>query len=316
MSAYRVIRKISRSLRNDLALKVVSIFVAIFLFAIVRGAQDAQRTFFVELTPLLPPEQSGQVLVSQVPQEVRVTLKGSESVLRTIQRDGIPAVHVDLRTTTGRYFYFDPSLFDLPPGVSVVQVFPASLRLSYAKRFEKRLEVAPRLVGESRRGLSVFTPLRLEPSQVRIRGPEARVNAIGVIHTEPIDIASLDVGVHKLDVPLEPLPEFVSYLDEPTVSIEIEIVPEVRERRLRRLNVAIVGASARVRPTKVNIILRGQPPALDGIEPEDIIPYVEVSGMSLIKGGAQPVAVKVRGVPLGVKVLAVEPPDVLVSPKP
>jgi hypothetical protein len=38
--------------------------------------------------------------------------------------------------------------------------------------------------------------------------------------------------------------------------------------------------------------------------------------MSLIKGGAQPVAVKVRGVPLGVKVLAVEPPDVLVSPKP
>lgn len=315
MNVSRVIRKFTRSVRNDLALKVVSIVVAIFLFAIVRGAQDAQRTFFVELTPLLPPEQSGQVLVSQVPQEVRVTVKGSESVLRTIQRDGIPAVHVDLRTTTGRYFYFDPSLFDLPPGVSVIQVFPASLRLTYAKRFEKRVPVEARLMGESRKGLSVFTPLRLDPGHVRIRGPETRVNTIDVVHTEPIDIASLEVGTHRLDVPLEPLPEFVSYLDDTTTSVEIEIVPEVRERRLRRLSVAIVGASARVRPAKVNVILRGQPQALDAIEFEDIIPYVDVSGVSLAKGGAQAVPVKVRGVPLGVRVLAVEPPDVLVSPK-
>ncbi len=313
MSIYRWSRKAVRSIQNDLPLKGLALAVAIVLFALVRGAQDAQRTFFVEINPLLPPEKSGQVLVSHIPQEVRVTLQGSQSVLTMIQREGLPAVDVDLQSTAGRFFYFEPSLFELPPGVSIVQVFPASMRLSYAKRYEKRLKIEPRLVGASRRGFSVFEPLKLVPNQVRIHGPEDRVSAIDTIRTEPIDIASLPIGTHVMDVPLQALPEFVSYLDDTTVKVEIEIVPEIRERKFRRLNVAIMGAGMRARPSKVTVTLQGPPQLLDALDPEDIVPYIDLIRGSLTRGATRAFSIKVHGIPTGVKVSAIEPAEVMVT---
>ncbi|MCB9667014.1 MAG: hypothetical protein H6715_02705 [Myxococcales bacterium] len=313
MNVARWWRKIARALVNDLALKGLAIVVAISLFAIVRGAQDAQRTYYVELTPMLPSDQSSQVLVSNIPQDVRVTLQGSQSVLTGLQRDGIPAVNVDLRNTRGRYFYFDPASFDLPPGVRVVQIFPASLRLSYAKRSEKRVRVDPRVVGQSREGLSLLTPLRITPSHVRIRGPAQRVNAIDVVNTEPVDIASMPAGAHQLDVPLESLPEFVSYADAATVSIQIEIVPEIRYRTLKRLTVAVVGARAKVRPSKVSVVLKGQPATMNAVVPEEIVPYVDLGSISMARGSSQSLEVNLQGVPDGAKVHSIEPPKVIVT---
>ncbi|QQR89649.1 MAG: hypothetical protein IPJ88_15855 [Myxococcales bacterium] len=314
MSALRVARKVQRLFTNQMGMKLTAIVFSIGLFALVRGAQDAQRTVLVEVAPLLPPDTSESVLVSEIPEAVRLTLQGSRSVLSTIQRDGIPPVHVDVRDTEKRYLYLNQSSFEMPPGVNIIQISPASIRLNYAKRVQKRVKILAETTGKSRRGLSVLPPVRVVPDTIIVRGPKGKVSDLKIAHTEPIDISSLDVGTHVQEIPLEPPADFVSYLDQSSVRVEIEIVPEIKEKRLNRLSVAVLGAqSAKLRPTRVTVVLQGDPEIIDSLDPEHIVPYVSLADLASTKRGMQPISVYVRGVPKGVNVARILPPDVLVA---
>ena len=97
-------------------------------------------------------------------------------------------------------------------------------------------------------------------------------------------------------------------------AVDLDVAPQVAERALPRLEVAVVGGSVReLRPARVRVRLRGAPDVLDRVDPAGIVPFVDVTGMTAT-AGAQPVVVRVRGVPEGIELLDVEPADVLASP--
>ena len=65
---------------ENLALKVLSFAFALGLYTFIHGAQDAQRTFPLDVVANTPPPGLHRVLVTQIP-PVRVTLRGSRALL-------------------------------------------------------------------------------------------------------------------------------------------------------------------------------------------------------------------------------------------
>jgi hypothetical protein len=149
---------------------------------------------------------------------------------------------------------------------------------------------------------------------VTLRGPEGVLQTLSTLSTEPVSITGLEAGQHKRRVPLQPLPQHVTVLEDSSVEATVPIVPVVAERTLRRLEVATVGEMVvTVRPEVVSMRLRGPEDALDEIDPRAIVPYIDASLAP--PSGTRAIDVQVRGLPAGVEVAEIIPASVLVGTK-
>lgn len=308
-------RGVRRAFTDNVGIKIVALITAIALFSLVRGAEDAQRPVFVDVVPLLPPPSSNKILVSDIPDQVRLTLRGSRSLLNSLRREDLE-VQVDLRDTRKEYYYFDPNAFDIPAGLQVVQVAPATIPLTWAAKVERRLPIVARFAGTPGRHLAVrLSSVEVEPSTVLVRGPENEVSSRTNVETGPIVLNDLGRGRHERRVPLERPPPHATYVDEIAVRVAFEIVPETSERVLHEVEVSIVGGNVRaqVRPDRVDVVVQGPPDAVQAVDPRRVIPFVSVESLAPA-GGAVSIPVQVRGVPEGVEVLRVDPAEVFVQP--
>jgi YbbR domain-containing protein len=313
-SASSALGALRRFAFQDLGLKLTSLIAAIVLFSFVHGAEDAQKSIYVDLITLLPSEESGRMLVSDVPVRVRVTLKGSRSQLNAIRQEQLPPVQIDLRNFQGTDYYFSEDDLDLPVGIDVVQWVPASIPLEYAVRVDRRLPVEPRFEEDLPEGVSFGRVLSIEPSVVHVSGPEDELEAVQDIPTDPISLSRLTPGEHQVRVRLVRPPEHSEYHQTTTVLVRFTLISERRVREFDDLAVSAIGAHVRrIRPSRVDVRLRGTPAVVDGIDPDHVIPYVDASEASPDRGSL-PLPVQIRGLPSGVEVVGVEPSEVIVSP--
>lgn len=301
---------------ENLGLKVLSLVMAVTVFWLVRGAEEAQRAVFVDVVAVTPPASSSRMLTSDLPAKVRLTLRGSRSILNALRADEIPPVQVDLSTTEASLYYFEPEAFELPGGVEVVQIAPPTLPLAWAERAQRTVQVSPALEGAADGGLMLQgTPL-VRPTTVTLRGPEPDLATIDRITSEPVNVSGLVAGHYERRVPLARLPGHVEVVGDPVVTVSFDISPEVAERVVPRLEVAVIGGVAReVRPGRVRVTLRGAPRVLDALDAPSLVPYVDVSGVTS-EQGALALPVRVRGVPEGVELADVEPEEALVTVAP
>lgn len=302
---------VRRALTENLGLKILALAAAIALFVIVRGTENAQISVAVDVVALLPPASTRKMLVTEIPDQVRITLRGSRSVLNAVRRGGLTPIQMDLRSGRGHFYYFEPDTFDLPAGASIVQIAPSAVPLRWVERAEGRVRVDAVVEGEVAGG-NTLASTSVDPATVRVTGAAAEVARLQAARTAPVDIDGLAAGHHPRRVPLAPLPEHVSYVDTPQVVVTINVEEEIASRTLADLDVAVVGASeAAVRPAQVSVHVRGPRARVDALSPGRIVPFVDVSALEPARG-AQPVAVQLRGVPEGVEASA-EPAEVLVT---
>ena len=114
-----------RALTENLGLKILALAAAIGLFVIVSGEYE-QRPVAVDVVVLPPPPSSQKMLVSEIPDQVQVTLQGSRPVLNSVRRSGLPPIQMDLHEGTAHYYDFARNL-EPPAGTSVVEIVPPSV---------------------------------------------------------------------------------------------------------------------------------------------------------------------------------------------
>jgi YbbR domain-containing protein len=303
-------QKLRRAVSENLGLKLFSLVVSIGLFTVVHGAASGQRSFQVPVVAILPPATKGKVLVGKIPDKVMVKLSGSQSVLNSIR--SLDTVQIDL-TDAEKYYYFDPTQFGLPAGIDV-QVTPASLNLDWESRLERKLPVRVQLAGLNNPNLEMIGKPLVSPTKLAVSGPRSTVEQLQELTTEPITLADLGPGTHRRQLRLLPLPENMSVLEAPEVTVEVTVDTRKEHRRLRHLEVAALGAAAgpiTVRPDHVDVIVAAPQSTLDELDPEHIIPVVELEGMSLSSAPIS-VPITVRGLPEGARLLRSEPGEALV----
>jgi len=304
-------QRLKRLLQENLGLKLFSLAVAIGLFTVVHGAESGQRSFQVQVVAILPPASKGKVLVNKIPDKVSVRLSGSQSVINSIR--SLESVQIDL-TGAHEYYYFEPSLFGLPAGIDV-QVTPPSLTLDWQARLERKLPVRVQLSGLMSPGLELDGSPSVTPSRVTVSGPRLSVEQLKDLVTEPVSLADLGPGTHRRHVPLLPLPENIAVAEGNEIDVELSIDTKKEHRRLRHLEVAALGVNGEVvmRPAFVDVLVAAPQAELDELNPEHLVPVVELAGVDLAAGAVVPVAV--RGLPEEARVVRTEPADVLVRPK-
>ncbi|MEM1417205.1 MAG: CdaR family protein [Myxococcota bacterium] len=309
-------RSLREALTHNFGLKVTSLLVAIALFSMVRGAEDAQRSVFVDVAVALPPNDDGKILVSDVPERVRLTLRGSRSQVNAIRPEEL-TVTMDLTDTSIQYYYFAEDDFDIPASVQLSQIAPASVPLRWAERLEKFLPIQPDLVGAPPEGLILGEPARVEPGEMTIGGPRSTLQTLRVLQTAPIDLSTLSVGTERIQVPLARLPERCRYGSEAPVTVTLRVVEDVAQRTLVAVPVDVVAGddagprALGIAPEVVSVTLEGPPAIVDVVDPAELRAQVDVSAAR----AGEEVRVTVPDLPEKLRLVAVEPPAVTaVSP--
>lgn len=124
---------LKRLLLHNWWLKLLSLGLAYALWAIVTQTPPVEMRMSVpvELANLPP----GLAVANQSPARVELQLRGSESQLRRLQPEDVGVVLDLSQTAAGNHVIaLTPAHADVPPGIEVVRILPAEVRLEIVPR--------------------------------------------------------------------------------------------------------------------------------------------------------------------------------------
>ncbi len=297
---------------ENLGLKAGALGIAVLMFSLVHGAEDMERNVYVDVVVQPPPDAEGMVLVTDIPDRVRVRLKGSRARLNAIRQENLPPVDVQPKSVEEPAYYFEKEAFDLPTGVTMVAVVPPLLSFKWVPQASRELPVELSLDGELPDDLEWAGEAEVFPLTVEVEGPRDVVNSMRTVRAMEMDVSALGVGVTHREIPLVGAPANTTF-ESPSVLVTLRVQPKMVERVLFPLRVDAEGAVPRsLRPRAVTARIRGPQSAVNELNPASVLAIVNLSELEPQQGIIR-VPVELRGLPDGVEVIEVEPTEVIVQ---
>ncbi len=300
------------ALLDNLGLKILSLLCALGLYAFIHGAENAQRTFSVSVVTIMPPESANRQLMTQIPNEVKVTLRGSRTQLDDLRSDDLGTLQLNLRGGRETNMDLKPGMFRVPTGVQIEEIHPPAIELRWDDVVEREIPVQIARTGDPAAMFAVKGVIGSEPKAVQARGPRSIVDVMQYARAAPFDVTGLTEGVYRRPLPLDKPPKLVNY-DVESVIATVEIARELAKKEFANLRVEVVGLPRAVTtPPTVKVRLVGSNEDVNAVSPESLVPRVEPksSGADVSKPGSAYLDVLLE-VP-NVKVV-VDPPKVLVK---
>ena len=281
-------------LTENLNLKLLSFAFALVIYSLVHGGQDARRSIVVDLEAILPPESSDRVLVSSIPQSVRIFCRGSNQTIDNLRASSVSVV-MDLSQNAPTHVTFDSKMVRLPDGVNVEieQFDPAFVDLKWEQRVVRDVPVQVSVVGAPADGFVVKGPLVAEPKAVKVRGPQSEVMVLQHVRADAFDVRGLIDGTYPRQLAVECL-SLRLRIEPMTVIVTAEVAREVAERTFDKIPVVVVGpAKGKATPSEVSIRVICPPDIGRGLRPEQIIAKAEVTSKDPSGSQAVPVTVQI-----------------------
>lgn len=291
-----MLERIRAALTENLSLKLLSFAVALILYSLVHSGQDAQRTISVGLVVLPPPESANRVLVSQLPPEIRVTLRGPRSVIDDLRAGDLGDVQVDLRSGQDKRVVFDATMLRLPAGIRVDRFDPSSVEFAWEDEIVRDVPVQVGVVGTPAPGYVVKGAPTPEPRDVRVHGPKSEVLVLQHARADAFDVTGLVEGTYNRALALDKPAGRMTY-ETSTVSVSVEIAREVAERSFTKLPVFVVGVpKGKTQPPEIDVRLVCPPDVVHSLRAEQLVPQVTVPNGAPAQGSQSlPVELTVEG---------------------
>lgn len=159
---------------NNLAAKILAVILAAILWMYVMNEQNPP----IEASFAVPLEQKNLLanhLVSNVPDTVRVRLRGPRSIIAGISANDIKCF-IDLANLTEGKHTVKVNLI-IPSALEVIEVNPDKVVLTIEKIISRQLPVEIRLKGNALVGM-VVGKTSSEPSEVAIEGAASEVESV------------------------------------------------------------------------------------------------------------------------------------------
>jgi YbbR domain-containing protein len=308
-------RAVRIALTENVGLKAISFVASVLLFVAIRGGEDAEKAVDVDVVTMVPPAQSERVLVADVPDRVEVVVHGPRSLLSSLRDDDVPPVQVDLRSTHARSFDFEESLFQLPAGVRIRSIIPASFPIAWEPRRERRLRVVASLRGDLLPGQSLKGEPAVEPPDVVLVGAESALDEVETAFTETVDLQGLGNGRYVKRVRLRRPPPHAWWADDGPLSVTFEVGPDLVERTFHQLPVRVANGSwqTEIHPRTIDVTLRGPREAIAGINADRLLPFIDGPTLEAQGPGTYREPPKLEDLPPGVEMVASEPGHVFVD---
>jgi len=288
-------------------LKLLSLAFAVLLWMFVVGENRSEVSLSLPLELTRVP--ANMVIVSRVPEAIRVRLNGPRSLLAGVN-PGQLVVRLDLEGIQPGISGFEilPSRLNLPRGIEVTYISPSVITLEADVKTRKVVPVKPRTRGNPAQGFEV-AGVRAEPAEVEVEGAERAVKQLREIPTEAVDVSGLDGGVTRPVELAYPDPSLRATIKKP-VRVEVTIREMRGEREFPGVPVRSPGPGLSVVPPAVRVVVEGTLRAVSRLTAADLAVTVEPFGGPPPAGPMRLVV----GAPADVRVLSVEPNAVEVMP--
>src|SRR5580704_16454474 len=222
------VTRVTSLVTENLNLKLLSLAFALALYSLVHGSQEAQRSLLLSVVALTPPQTSNRELVTPIPAEIRVTVRGPRQTLDDLHSDDIQ-VQLDLRSGTEARLTFEPSMIPVPPGITVEQIDPPEVDLKWEDRIVRDVPIEVGVVGSPAPGFVVKVAPVSDPKAVRAQGPKSQVLVLQRARTDAFDVGGLTEGKYTRQLAIDRPYGRIVY-DALTVSATVEIGREEVER--------------------------------------------------------------------------------------
>lgn len=263
------------ALLENLGLKGLSLVCALGVYAFIHGAENVQRTMAVNVVSVMPPESANRQLLSPLPTEVAVTVQGSRTHLDDLRAEDLGSLQLDLRSGRETRVDLDPSMFHVPVGVAVQQIYPATLEVKWDDVIQRQIPVQIPRTGELTQGLALKGGPTPTPPVVTARGPRTVVEVLQFARTSPFDVTGLLEGEHRRTLALDKPPKLVT-LDAENVVAIVDVARELVSKPFTNLKVEVIGvARASTKPGSVTVTFTGTAEDVNAIQSEAIVPRVE-----------------------------------------
>ncbi len=167
-------------------LKLTSVFLAVFLWMVVRGDPSAERVVNIALEIQLPPNME---ITSERPTSVDVTVRGTFTNLWFSPT--IPTYVVDLQSyEEGEHsIQLTPQNVRFPraSGLEPIAVRPARLRITLERTATKEVPIRVVTRGEPGVGIDVYE-ISTRPPTVTISGPHSHIEPLRNVPTEAVSL--------------------------------------------------------------------------------------------------------------------------------
>lgn len=179
---------IRRVLFDNLGWKLLSVVIAVSLWFLFVGEPELVTSHYA---PVLYKNLPGDLEIADpLPDQVRLELRGAAALL-TPSALSETAVMMDLsevRKPGERTYTLSAADLHLPRGVTFVRAAPSQLRLRVDRTMTKEVPVQVRLQSPLPPGYQVARQ-EVQPSKMRISGPEGRVRGIEFAQTDAIELS-------------------------------------------------------------------------------------------------------------------------------
>lgn len=212
---------VRETLRRNLGLKLTALAGAVTLWTFVATRPTLERAVEAELRYANVPHDL-ELNPDQVDQ-VTVILSGDRGRLDELAGGALSA-EVDLSDVPGpgeRTFTITEESLALPQGVHLVRAIPSQLRLHLEARVRRELEVQPSFVGVAANGYALET-YSVYPSSLTVVGPESRVNLLGQVTTDRIDLSRV-VGERTYQAAAYMSDPYVRFEDDAEVTVHVKM---------------------------------------------------------------------------------------------
>ena len=271
-------------LRENLALKVASLALAIGVWFVVRGEDRPVQIVSVPLEIRNLPDDLA--IAGDVIDSVNVRVKAPEVVLNTMKPDRISA-RLDLASLeSGDHMVrLRPEEVRVPPGADVVKISPEYVAVRLERRMTRELPVTPRVIGEPAEGYAIGTAI-VKPDHVRVSGPESAMRLAKEVLTDVVRVDGRATPVEMM-VNLFPDRMGVRVVSDERATLTADIHEQQVMRVFEGVPVRAEGTTALVRldPATVDITLEGTPGAFAGVARDDLSVFVDLSRLALKPGG-------------------------------
>ena len=304
-------RFIRRGLTENLHLKALALFITMLIFATVRGGRETTARITVDVEVIRPGDAAVRVLMTDVPESVKVRVRGSQRLVQIVSDEEIPTVTLDLRDAREGPYAIDRAPFRIPPGLEVVSVTPATVDLRFEDRLTRVVPVVPVLTGDVIASHHVKEPVPVDPETVTLTGPASEVSVFAEVRTAPILVKGLAAGQHVRRVRVEQAPRRSRFLEDDEVTVTVIVEPDEVERAFVGRPVEVRGTDMSATAETVTVIATGHPDAIASLSPDGIVAFVAIDE-ERTSPGAFRAEVQVEGVSAPVTVRAA-PPTVIVQ---
>lgn len=279
--ARRVIRE---ALTQNVRLKALAMILTIFVFILVRGGRDATARITVDVEYIPPTQMSDRVLMTEIPETVKLRVSGSPRVVQLATEDEPPPLTLDLRDQRDGPFMLDEALFRVSPGLEVVSVRPATIGLRYETRIRRDVQVHPVVTGHVAEGHHVKDPIIAEPSKVKLSGPQSVMRDYQEVQTDPIPVEGLGPGQHKRQILLVPPPPNCNYENVDMVTVMLVVEPDLVDRSFEDIPVEVRGSNLQASAERITVIVRGLPSVVEQVQQNDLVVFVDLGDDGSLPG--------------------------------